>query len=189
MPHSISRRRFIGVSTAAIGAVALDGPSALGEQALFSAKGGKRDRGKGGHKDSPLPDPRGVERLGLSLADLGVLQAASLLQARRASPLELLRACQTRISARNGPMTFGGSPDAINALIRRYDDVAIGQAEAAMRRLGRAHVRREGRAPYLTGIPLVLKDLYAVAGLPLTASSRVLAGNVAPGDSEVWRRL
>jgi aspartyl-tRNA(Asn)/glutamyl-tRNA(Gln) amidotransferase subunit A len=38
-------------------------------------------------------------------------------------------------------------------------------------------------------VPLALKDLYAVQGLELTASSRILAGNVAPGDSAVWRRL
>ncbi len=41
----------------------------------------------------------------------------------------------------------------------------------------------------LCGIPLALKDLYAVAGLPLTASSRVLEGNVAAEDSVAWARL
>ena len=44
-------------------------------------------------------------------------------------------------------------------------------------------------APALCGIPLALKDLYGVAGLPLTASSRVLDGNVAADDCAVWRRL
>jgi aspartyl-tRNA(Asn)/glutamyl-tRNA(Gln) amidotransferase subunit A len=41
----------------------------------------------------------------------------------------------------------------------------------------------------MCGVPLALKDLYAVAGLPLTASSRVLEDNVAEADSAVWRRL
>jgi len=31
--------------------------------------------------------------------------------------------------------------------------------------------------PLVTGIPLALKDLYAAKGLPVTASSKVLAGN------------
>ena len=43
--------------------------------------------------------------------------------------------------------------------------------------------------PLLCGIPLGLKDLYAVAGLPLTASSRVLAGHVAAEDAVAWQRL
>jgi aspartyl-tRNA(Asn)/glutamyl-tRNA(Gln) amidotransferase subunit A len=38
-------------------------------------------------------------------------------------------------------------------------------------------------------VPLAVKDLYSVGGLPLTASSRVLEGNVAEEDSAVWRRL
>jgi aspartyl-tRNA(Asn)/glutamyl-tRNA(Gln) amidotransferase subunit A len=41
----------------------------------------------------------------------------------------------------------------------------------------------------LCGIPLALKDLFAVGGLPLTASSRVLDGNVADADGDAWRRL
>jgi aspartyl-tRNA(Asn)/glutamyl-tRNA(Gln) amidotransferase subunit A len=69
--------------------------------------------------------------------------------------------------------------------VRRYDDLAAQQAAAA----GTALKRLGARAPLLTGVPVVLKDLYAVKGLELTASSRILAGNVAPGDSAVWRRL
>ena len=41
----------------------------------------------------------------------------------------------------------------------------------------------------MCGIPLALKDLFAVRGLGLTASSRVLEGNVAEADSAVWRSL
>src|SRR4051812_49740067 len=49
---------------------------------------------------------------------------------------------------------------------------------------------REGAdAPPLCGVLVALKDLYAVAGLPVTASSRMLEGNVAAEDSVVWARL
>jgi aspartyl-tRNA(Asn)/glutamyl-tRNA(Gln) amidotransferase subunit A len=38
-------------------------------------------------------------------------------------------------------------------------------------------------------VPMGLKDLFAVEGLPLTASSRVLDGNVARATSSAWRML
>jgi aspartyl-tRNA(Asn)/glutamyl-tRNA(Gln) amidotransferase subunit A len=119
-------------------------------------------------------------------ADLGVLDAARLLAARELSCTELTEACLRRIEERNGGApTFDGAPDRINAWIRLYPDIAREQAaEADQRR------EREGdKAPLLCGIPIGLKDLYAVAGLPLTASSRVLEGNVATADSVAYKRL
>jgi aspartyl-tRNA(Asn)/glutamyl-tRNA(Gln) amidotransferase subunit A len=118
--------------------------------------------------------------------DLGVLGAAELLRARRLSPQELLEACLARIEERNGgPPSFDGGADQVNAWVRLYPDLAREQANAAAERLD-----REGAAaPLLCGIPLALKDLFAVARLPLTASSRVLAGNVAECDSALWSRL
>ncbi len=119
-------------------------------------------------------------------ADLGVLAAADLLRRRELSAAELLAACQGRIAERNGgPPTFDGAPAAVNAWARLYPDIAAKQARAADDRRS-----RDGdAAPPLCGIPLGLKDLYAVAGLPLTASSRVLAGQVASEDAVAWQRL
>src|SRR6185437_3711849 len=119
-------------------------------------------------------------------ADLGVLEAAGLLRAGALSALELADSCLARIENDNGGQpTFDGSPDAINAWARVYPDLARDQARAADERLA-----REGEdAPLLCGIPVALKDLYGVAGLPLTASSRVLDGNTATVDSVPWERL
>jgi aspartyl-tRNA(Asn)/glutamyl-tRNA(Gln) amidotransferase subunit A len=119
-------------------------------------------------------------------ADLGVLEAARELRARRLSAVELLGACLRRIEAGNGgPPTFDGAPHAVNAWVRLYPDLAETLAREADERLA-----REGEdAPLVCGIPVALKDLYAVAGLPLTASSRVLDGHVASDDSEAWARL
>jgi aspartyl-tRNA(Asn)/glutamyl-tRNA(Gln) amidotransferase subunit A len=119
-------------------------------------------------------------------ADLGVLEAAQLLHSRQLSAVELLSACLRRIETSNGgPPTFDGAPDAVNAWVRLYPDLAEKLAREADKRLD-----REGKtAPLVCGIPLALKDLYAVAGLPLTASSRVLEGHVASDDSEAWVRL
>jgi aspartyl-tRNA(Asn)/glutamyl-tRNA(Gln) amidotransferase subunit A len=117
---------------------------------------------------------------------LGVVEAAGLLASGQMSSIELTEACLHRIEERNGPSpTFDGAPDRINAWVRLYPDLAREHAaEADARRA------REGDdAPLLCGVPIGLKDLYAVAGLPLTASSRVLEDNVADQDSTVWRRL
>jgi aspartyl-tRNA(Asn)/glutamyl-tRNA(Gln) amidotransferase subunit A len=119
-------------------------------------------------------------------ANLGVLEAAALLRLRALSAVELLEACLARIAERNGgEPTFEGAADAINAWVRLYPDVARELARAADERLA---ADRES-APLLCGIPLALKDLFAVRGLPLTASSRVLDDSVADADSAAWRRL
>lgn len=126
------------------------------------------------------PSPR------TEVADLGVLEAAQQLHSRQLSAVELLGACLRRIETSNGGVpTFDGAPDAVNAWVRLYPDLAEKLARDADKRLD-----REGKnAPLVCGIPLALKDLYAVGGLPLTASSRVLEGHVASKDSEAWARL
>ena len=69
-------------------------------------------------------------------ADLTLLQAAAELRARRLSAVELLQACQRRIDERNGgEPSFDGAPDAINAWVRLYPELAAEQARAADERL------------------------------------------------------
>ena len=117
-------------------------------------------------------------------ADLGVLEASSLLRGRSLSAAELTDACLARIEDRNGGApTFAGAPDAVNAWVRLYPELARASARAADERLA------AGDAPALCGIPVGLKDLYGMQGLPLTASSRVLEDNVAGADAEMWARL
>jgi aspartyl-tRNA(Asn)/glutamyl-tRNA(Gln) amidotransferase subunit A len=114
-----------------------------------------------------------------------VVEAAALLRRRRLSSVELTRACLRRIHSINGGApSFDGAPNAINAWVRLYPELALRQARAADRRLA-----AKRPAPLLCGIPIGLKDLYGVHGLPLTASSRVLAGNVASRNSTAWARL
>lgn len=132
-----------------------------------------------------LPDPSTVTAS--DPADLGVLEAASLLQARRLSSRELTQACLDRITARNAP---------VNAWVRTYPELALRLADAADTRLSSSACGSLGAAPLLAGVPVGLKDLYAVKGLPLTASSKTLDGssgifpvNIAAGDSTVWARL
>jgi aspartyl-tRNA(Asn)/glutamyl-tRNA(Gln) amidotransferase subunit A len=115
-------------------------------------------------------------------ADLGVVEAAAALAARQLSSRELVDACLARIRDRDGGHSFDGDPDSVNAWVRVYEEDARDQAGRADERLA------QGDAPPLCGIPIGLKDLYAVAGKPLTASSRVL-DEVPERDCDSWARL
>jgi aspartyl-tRNA(Asn)/glutamyl-tRNA(Gln) amidotransferase subunit A len=114
-------------------------------------------------------------------ADLGVTEAASLLANGSISSVELVEACLRRIDERDGTHSHEGDPASINAWVRVYADEAI---EAAKR----ADERPADEDQALSGVPVGLKDLYAVAGKPLTASSRVLE-DVPERDSDVWAAL
>jgi len=115
-------------------------------------------------------------------ADLGVVEAAAALAARDLSSRELTEACLARIRERDGTHSHDGDPESINAWIRVYEDDALAAANRADERLA------SGGAPSLCGIPIGLKDLYAVAGKPLTASSRVMA-EMPDRDCDVWASL
>jgi aspartyl-tRNA(Asn)/glutamyl-tRNA(Gln) amidotransferase subunit A len=92
------------------------------------------------------------------------------------SPVELVEECLARIEERDGAHSFDGGPGSVNAWVRVYAEEALEAARSV-----------EPVGP-LAGIPIGLKDLYAVAGKPLTASSRVLA-EVPERDCDVWARL
>jgi aspartyl-tRNA(Asn)/glutamyl-tRNA(Gln) amidotransferase subunit A len=115
-------------------------------------------------------------------ADLGVEDAAAALRGRALSSRELVDACLTRIRERDGTHSHDGDANSVNAWVRVYEEDARVAAARADERLAR------GDAPTLCGIPIGLKDLYAVAGKPLTASSRVLH-DVPERDCDAWARL
>jgi len=89
--------------------------------------------------------------------------------------VNLTRACLDVIASRNGEL---------NAFIAAFGDVALAQASAADADLlaGRC------RGP-LHGVPVSLKDLIDVAGVPTTAASRVRADAVATRDAPIVTRL
>jgi aspartyl-tRNA(Asn)/glutamyl-tRNA(Gln) amidotransferase subunit A len=129
---------------------------------------------------------KGLQNVATDPADLGLLDARALLAERRLSSHELTDACLAAIERRNGGTpSFDGAPEAINAWVRLYPERAREAARTADARRERAGAD----APALCGIPIGVKDLYGVAGLPLTASSAVLEGNVASEDAVVWARL
>jgi amidase len=100
---------------------------------------------------------------------LDAVAMAELVARREVTPLELLEAALERADARN---------PRLNAIVARYDDEARARARGSF-----------PRGP-VSGVPFLLKDLLAGwKGHPLTGSSRLLEGWIAPEDSEVVRRL
>ena len=72
----------------------------------------------------------------------------------------------------------------INAFIRVLDDTALDTARTADREL------RSGRdRGVLHGIPISIKDIFDMSGLPTTAASHVRREHVASGDATVVARL
>src|SRR5262245_33804507 len=104
-------------------------------------------------------------------ADLGVVEASMLLRQRKLSSRELVGACLARVRE-----------DPTGAWVRVYEEDALAAADKADARLA------DGDAPALCGIPIGLKDLYAVAGKPLSASS-LFYEETPSRDCDVWLRL
>ncbi|RDI28189.1 aspartyl-tRNA(Asn)/glutamyl-tRNA(Gln) amidotransferase subunit A [Rhodococcus sp. AG1013] len=174
----LTRRGFLGA--AALGAAGAASVTAVAAVAAVAAPGvaAARSTVRRSAPAQGLPAPGSITATDPAL--LSAVEAASLLQSGTLHPRELLDACLNRSAAFDG---------ATGGWVRIYPEMAYEAADAAAQRLsgkGRAAV---GDAPLVCGLPLALKDLFAVAGLPLTASSKVLEGNIAAGDSTAWTRL
>ena len=108
-------------------------------------------------------------------AALTLAEASAGIRDGSISPVDLTRACLDRIERLNPKL---------NAFIR----VMAGEALAEARRLEAEQKRGKLRGP-LHGIPVALKDLIDVRGLPTTAASAVFQDRVAREDAPVVRRL
>ncbi|MEU1823183.1 amidase [Streptomyces abikoensis] len=107
--------------------------------------------------------------------ELSLAEAAGAIAAGGLSPTELTGSVLARIDA---------VEPRLNAYVEVFADAARRDAAAAEREI--AAGRRRGP---LHGVPMALKDLIDVAGLPTTASSRVREHHVAERDSTVAARL
>jgi len=106
---------------------------------------------------------------------LTAAQATRAFAARKLSPVELLHALLARIE-RLDPK--------LNAFIRLDADAALDAARAAEREIAAGHIRGP-----LHGVPIGIKDIIDVAGLPTTCHSKILLDNVAAADAAVVSRL
>src|SRR5947209_1449331 len=109
------------------------------------------------------------------VCDLDISAVAPLLRERRLSPVELTDAYLERIQ-RLDP--------SLNSYIRVMPD----QARAAARQAEREIADGGWRGP-LHGVPIGIKDLFDVAGVPTTMGSSILRDNVPDADATVVSRL
>ena len=104
-----------------------------------------------------------------------VTQAAAAISAGELSPLELTQWCLARAEE--------VEPE-IKAFVTLDSEGALASASRLTDELAET-----GPRSFLHGIPIGIKDLIDVAGLPTTASSRILEGNIAAKDAPVVARL
>ena len=104
-----------------------------------------------------------------------IAELARALEARELTAERVTERCLQAIAARN---------PALNAFITVMADEARAQARQADAEM--AAGRRRGP---LHGVPISLKDLIDVSGVPTTAASRVREGHRAPTDAPIVARL
>jgi aspartyl-tRNA(Asn)/glutamyl-tRNA(Gln) amidotransferase subunit A len=110
-----------------------------------------------------------------SLVDLTIVEAGAAVRRRSVSAVELATAVLDRIAATD-PVT--------HAWARVLPEQALAAAAAADRELGAGN----DRGP-LHGIPVGIKDICHMQGLPTGAGSRAMAGFVPDADATVTHRL
>ena len=106
---------------------------------------------------------------------LGATAAVRAFAERRLSPVELMQALLDRIAALDPKL---------NAFIRLDAEAAMAAARAAEAELGAGRVRGP-----LHGVPVGVKDIIDVAGLPTTCHSHLLLDNIAAADAVCVARL
>ena len=115
------------------------------------------------------------------LHELTIHEAAALLRAGEVTAVELTGAVLDRILAVDND---------IKAYLTLTPELALEQAAEADAALAAA---RQGDTladlPLLTGIPLAIKDVITVEGVPLTAGSKILEGYVPPYNATVVEKL
>jgi aspartyl-tRNA(Asn)/glutamyl-tRNA(Gln) amidotransferase subunit A len=107
--------------------------------------------------------------------ELSLTEAAAQIRSRQLSPVELVDSCLARL-------------DAVEPSISAFATVTADRARTAATAAERDIAGGDYRGP-LHGIPVGIKDLYDVEGVPCTSSSRVRAGRVPTADSAVVERL
>ncbi|HUX40873.1 MAG TPA: amidase [Rectinemataceae bacterium] len=138
---------------------------------------GSRSRDLGGSPEPHSSNRRRTDDRGqdLGLLDTDIDETARRIEARELSPIELVDAALSRIGERN---------DFINAFQLVMADAARLEAEAAQR-----DITASGPKSPLHGIPVAVKDIFDIEGLPTRAGSLILGAVPAKKDSHAVSRL
>ncbi len=115
-----------------------------------------------------------------SLTDISLLEAASALRKGDFSSVELTEACLERIEALEPQ---------IHAFLAQTPDLAISQAKAADQRLQEWRKNTEEPLPLTLGIPVAIKDVLCLEGIPTTCGSLILEDFRPPYSATSVARL
>ncbi len=111
-----------------------------------------------------------------ALTDMSVAELGAAIKAKKASPVEVVKAHYERIKKLN---------DKVNAYVLLTEESALADAKAAEAEIARGQYKGP-----LHGIPIGQKDLVETKGVRSTACSKVLANHVPTEDATVaarWR--
>jgi len=109
------------------------------------------------------------------IAYLTIAEASERLRNKALSPVDYARALLDRIDAHDNKF---------NAFLLLTPEIALEQAKQA-----EAEIQAGNWRGPLHGVPIGLKDIIDVEGVPTTGHSKILAGNLARADAFVTRRL
>jgi amidase len=109
------------------------------------------------------------------ITDLSARALAEAIRTRRVSSEEVVAAFLARIDRLN---------PGLNAIVSLRHEEALAEARACDRELAAGRLRGA-----LHGVPIAVKDLMDVAGLPTSHGSRIHAGTVAAHDSVISAKL
>lgn len=109
------------------------------------------------------------------MLEMTLRQAAAAVRDGSLSPVELTKASLDRVRS---------TEPKISAYVCLTEDRAMAAARQAEREIAAGTWRGE-----LHGVPIAVKDLYDMAGLPTTCSSKVRADHLASADSACVERL
>lgn len=109
------------------------------------------------------------------LFELSLIEAKKLIKNGEVSAESLVSSCLARINA---------TEPAVGALLARRDEEALEQA----RDMDKNRPADLSGKP-LWGIPVTVKDVIAMKGMPTTAASKILEGFMPPYDAMVVRKL
>ena len=115
-----------------------------------------------------------------ALTDLSLLEAASALREGDVSSLELTEACLERIEALEPQL---------HAFLAQTPELALSQAKAADQRLQAWRKKAEYPLPLTHGIPVAIKDVLCLEGIPTTCGSRILEDFRPPYSATSVARL
>ena len=115
-----------------------------------------------------------------TIVAMSLLEAARALRRGELSSRELTQACLDQITALD---------DSVHAYLALTPELALEQADEADRQIAAWRKKQQGELPTLVGIPLAVKDVLCVEGVPTTCGSKILEGFRPPYSATSVARL